>query len=266
MNKQNLIIIGILGLAATSAIAFFTANYIVEGNLQKISKQNAEQLENSQQKNNEVMNKVLQKLSKLEKQVSQQNEAIIPQTDNTQQNAKPHASQTVDTQKTDLLNKEIIALKQKMTEMSKKIQSGDNNAFLPDASSQENPDVTLQSRIEKYRQYAEQTRSNYENVFTTGEEDANWTTSIEDKIEKFITAGNLENKVKVRSVQCGDKLCKIILSDSGSDELKSGGLLAALGNVSAYSTKQDSDTSGQQETVLYITREGEDLPNFTTQD
>lgn len=122
------------------------------------------------------------------------------------------------------------------------------------------PRAFMQVRKEKSRVEQERRESIYEAALNEGENDERRTDDINTKIEGLITSKEIGVDVHLQSVECRTNLCKVNIFHSDKTSLNRGSLVKSLGQVSIYGRKLDSSTQGQQEIVLYISKEGEKLP------
>ena len=159
------------------------------------------------------------------------------------------------------ISDDLNLLKKQMNSLKKE---GESDKNLPSSREVKDSPESFQSVMETRKEISklaqEKTLSTYETALTEGKDDRDWSGDISTKINNFISSNEMGDNVYLQSVECRTSLCKIHLSYSNKTRLSSKSLVRTFGNVSVYSYKIRNASPGQDESVLYISREGGELP------
>lgn len=255
MNKQYLLIIG---GGVTIAVLFYfilitrSEAVITNENFNQLSLQNTKQAENIA-KNGQMVKQLIEKLSELQQlnTLSASANKIIKQDINT--------SKSTELAK---LSSELGLLKKQLNDL--KDNKSQLNVNLPTAIEAtnvgENFQTVMQTRDEKMRAEIEKMESTYEAVLQKGENDINWTSEIESKIQNLINTKDIGEDVHIQNIECRTNLCKVNLSHSDKTSLKDSVLMPAMGDATVYLNTTDSAVQGEKAYVMYISKNGKDLP------
>lgn len=254
MNKQYLI--AFLGVLMTAVLAYFVQTSRLEAekvneNFNKLSLQSIKQSENIAD-NSKQVKLLLEKISEL------RDEGVFSAlTNKTIEPVKPLNAELE--LKLSKISTELSLFKKQMVNLQ---DTKANLSASPEVNDPvvEDPQTVMQAREEKMRQEIETMESTYETVLSEGEADINWTSDIEAKIEKLIAAKEIGDNVQLQEVECRTNLCKVYFSHPDQTSLDDNILMQSLGDVTTYLNYRESSTPGQKEYVMYITKEGENLP------
>jgi len=253
MNKQYLMVsLGILttGIFAYSLYLTRPEAEVTKENFNELALQSRKQMANIAE-NGKMVRQLLDKITELQ----QSNSLSIS-------SEKP--KQVVNSKLDIKLNKLSIdmgMLKQQINDLKESKPSVALN--LPTATAESAVDdfeKMKQTRTEQKRIEVEKMESTYEAALYEGEEDNNWTSNMEVKITSLINEKKIGDNVQLKNIECRTNLCKINILQSDQSSLNNEELMPAFGNVSVYINRTESNVQGQQGYVMYISKEGENLP------
>lgn len=265
MNKQTLFILLGFTLLINVITSFITNAYISNDNSQG-SSLNKEQFSVSINYNKHMIVKLNQRILDIQQQLNEPSSTVV--TDSELDEMSESTSSLVS--KVTRLTAEISSIKQQFyslvqtTTASINKLSQDNTLLLATdnttTKSLKQP-ITMEERQAIIQKEEEEMESTFETAFYDDDDsDVDWTNNVTEKVDNLINTNKLGNTAQLLDVECKSKLCKIYLSNSKSSESDDFTILKSLGNVNAYIVNKKSDASGLKEKVLYISREGEELP------
>lgn len=250
MNKQYLT--SIVGILVVVVLVYFISATQTEAeraneNFNKLSSQSKKQSENIAE-NGKQVKQLLEKISEL-----QQQDMLSVSADKAMQPVNTSLESNISKISTDLntLKKQMISLQDAKANLSTPAMISDPVEDFPSV---------MQAREEKMRQEIESMEATYETLLSEGENDINWTNDIEAKLENLIAAKKIGDNVQLQEVECRTNLCKVYFSHSDQTSLDDNILMQSLGDVTTYLNYREGSTPGQKEYVMYITKEGKDLP------
>lgn len=260
MNTKNIFTLLSFALIINITTSFITSSYVLRNGIEERSLKE-KQPENVSQFSEEAFNHLIQNVSELQQQVSERPQAVLlaPKENDISTPSLDLKLKKLTTELTKI-KQQIKTLSRTTTESIAKL-SLSNSEFLPTdkQATLQKKSITLEEHQVMIKKEVEEIESNYETVFYNGGDDISWTTNIEDKVGNLITANKLGENTQLQDVECRSKLCKIYLSHK-KGEFDEFALLDLLGDVSVYVKNKEGGVSGQQETIMYISREGENLP------
>lgn len=262
MNTKNIFIVLSFALIINIITSYITSSYVLSGGIEELSLKE-KQPENDSKFRDKNFNRLIQNVSELQQKVSEHSQAVLLASKGNNISSTPSFDLKFKKLTTELakIKQQINTLSKTTTESIDKLALS-NSAFLPTNNAQniiQKKSMTLEEHQMMVKKEVEEIESSYEAAFYDGGDDASWTASIEEKVENLMNANKLEENTQLQDVECRSKLCKIYLSHK-KGKLDEFALLDLLGDVSVYVKNKESGVSGRQETIMYISREGEDLP------
>jgi len=164
------------------------------------------------------------------------------------------------------MSKKVNSLTQQLSALKEGLKKVESNSTgnLPRSVQIEDPvqdfQMQIQARNEQKRIEVEQMESTYEVALSEGDEDIALTNNLQAKISAYFTEKGINETTQLKNIECNSNLCKVIISQSEESAFDDESLLPQLGDVSVYINKVDSAIQGQQDYVMYISKEGSDLP------
>ncbi len=266
MNKQHILILLCITIVINIATSYIASNYVFSDGFNGLSLENKQQIDDIHNINTTIKDLTL-KISKLQKQLKNQAQDLFlaQETNGTVINELNSDAKNIQLAKEISLIKQQLDMLAKTSTASIEKLSQSNFTLLPSNSlidiSQTEPQ-TIEAQREKAKEEAKKEESSYEVAFYDGDDDTSWTNNIEAKVGSLIDSNELGENTQLLDIECRSKLCKINLAHSGKD-FDDFSLIDLLGNVDVFIKTKDNGVSGQQELIVYFSKEGGNLPDPT---